>query len=67
MAFSAALALTDLNDFLGPSQECIKPVTVIEEEEESKSSGKIEGAASVSARSMKTSYSAAHSVCHELT
>lgn len=32
MAFSAALALSDLNDFLGPSQECIKPVTVKDEE-----------------------------------
>jgi len=36
MAFSAALALTDLNDFLGPSQECIKPVNVVIDEEESK-------------------------------
>ncbi|KAK0548988.1 Cytosolic Fe-S cluster assembly factor nar1 [Tilletia horrida] len=26
MAFSGALTLTDLNDFLGPSQACIKPV-----------------------------------------
>ena len=31
MAFSSALALSDLNDFLGPSQECIKPVSVVEE------------------------------------
>ncbi|KAK9898953.1 iron hydrogenase [Cystobasidium minutum MCA 4210] len=36
MAFSAALALTDLNDFLGPSQECIKPVEYIEEPAEQK-------------------------------
>ncbi|KAG6900753.1 hypothetical protein C0993_002177 [Termitomyces sp. T159_Od127] len=27
MAFSGALTLTDLNDFIGPSQACIKPVT----------------------------------------
>lgn len=26
MAFSGALTLTDLNDYLGPSQACIKPV-----------------------------------------
>ncbi|PBK74365.1 iron hydrogenase [Armillaria solidipes] len=26
MAFSGALTLTDLNDFIGPSQACIKPV-----------------------------------------
>nr|XP_035122268.1 cytosolic iron-sulfur assembly component 3 [Callithrix jacchus] len=26
--FSGALQLTDLNDFIGPSQECIKPVNV---------------------------------------
>ena len=26
MSFSPALSLTDLNDFLGPSQICIKPV-----------------------------------------
>lgn len=32
MAFSAALALSDLNDFLGPSQECILPVTVKQED-----------------------------------
>jgi len=46
MAFSAALALTDLNDFLGPSQECIKPVNVVEEPETSKE--KDAGAAAVS-------------------
>ncbi|KAG6880326.1 hypothetical protein C0992_011075 [Termitomyces sp. T32_za158] len=27
MAFSGALTLSDLNDFIGPSQACIKPVT----------------------------------------
>ncbi|MCO5584946.1 hypothetical protein L7F22_038878 [Adiantum nelumboides] len=27
MAFSGALTLTDLNDYLGPSQACIKPVS----------------------------------------
>lgn len=26
MAFSGALTLTDLNDFITPSQACIKPV-----------------------------------------
>jgi iron only hydrogenase large subunit-like protein len=26
MAFSGVLRLTDLDDFIGPSQECIKPV-----------------------------------------
>ncbi|KAI2576264.1 cytosolic iron-sulfur assembly component 3 [Homo sapiens] len=26
--FSGALQLTDLDDFIGPSQECIKPVKV---------------------------------------
>ncbi|KAF9029007.1 iron hydrogenase [Hymenopellis radicata] len=29
MAFSGALTLTDLNDFIGPSQACIKPVEQI--------------------------------------
>ncbi|KAL9936147.1 hypothetical protein V8E36_004989 [Tilletia maclaganii] len=33
MAFSGALTLTDLNDFLGPSQACIKPVEVTESED----------------------------------
>jgi hypothetical protein len=67
MAFSAALALTDvsasraryhdhrvlitldlqLNDFLGPSQECIKPVEYIEEPE---STEKEAGSAAVGAR-----------------
>ncbi|KAI8328371.1 iron hydrogenase [Chlamydoabsidia padenii] len=28
MAFSSALILTDLNDYIAPSQECIKPVEV---------------------------------------
>lgn len=26
--FSGALQLTDLDDFLGPSQECIKPIEI---------------------------------------
>ncbi|CAD6919138.1 unnamed protein product [Tilletia controversa] len=34
MAFSGALTLTDLNDFLGPSQACIKPVETIVPEQE---------------------------------
>ncbi|KAE8270582.1 hypothetical protein A4X09_0g1752 [Tilletia walkeri] len=35
MAFSGALTLTDLNDFLGPSQACIKPVeTVVPESQQ---------------------------------
>lgn len=28
MAFSSALVLTDLNDYIAPSQACIKPVEV---------------------------------------
>ena len=28
MAFSGVLQLTDLDDFITPSQECIKPVKV---------------------------------------
>ena len=28
MAFSSILQLTDLDDFISPSQECIKPVKV---------------------------------------
>ncbi len=28
MAFSGILQLTDLDDFISPSQECIKPVKV---------------------------------------
>ena len=28
MAFSGILQLTDLDDFISPSQECIKPVQV---------------------------------------
>lgn len=28
MAFSSALILTDLNDYIAPSQACIKPVEV---------------------------------------
>lgn len=28
MAFSGILQLTDLDDFIAPSQECIKPVQV---------------------------------------
>jgi len=28
MAFSGILQLTDLDDFIGPSQECVKPVKI---------------------------------------
>lgn len=41
MAFSGALTLTDLNDFITPSQACIKPV-----EQTNKPNGKEPGAAS---------------------
>ncbi|KAG1802716.1 iron hydrogenase [Suillus plorans] len=34
MAFSGALTLTDLNDFLTPSQACIKPVEQVNEPQE---------------------------------
>ncbi|KAK0536830.1 Cytosolic Fe-S cluster assembly factor nar1 [Tilletia horrida] len=34
MAFSGALTLTDLNDFLGPSQACIKPVETLPEQDQ---------------------------------
>jgi hypothetical protein len=33
MAFSSALVLTDLNDFIAPSQACIKPVEVVKGED----------------------------------
>ncbi|OAX42262.1 iron hydrogenase [Rhizopogon vinicolor AM-OR11-026] len=39
MAFSGALTLTDLNDFLTPSQACIKPIEQANEPEESKVPG----------------------------
>ncbi|GAW01581.1 iron hydrogenase [Lentinula edodes] len=42
MAFSGALTLTDLNDFITPSQACIKPVEQIL----SKTEGKQPGSAS---------------------
>lgn len=32
MAFSTALVLTDLNDYIAPSQACIKPVEVSKSE-----------------------------------
>ncbi|ORZ00750.1 hypothetical protein BCR43DRAFT_152036 [Syncephalastrum racemosum] len=32
MAFSSALVLTDLNDYIAPSQACIKPVEVTKSE-----------------------------------
>lgn len=38
--FSGALQLTDLDDFITPSQECIKPVT-IEKSTKSKTGAKI--------------------------
>lgn len=50
MAFSAALALTDLNDFLGPSQECIKPVNVVVEEEEASTASKAKEAGAAAVR-----------------
>lgn len=28
MAFSSALVLTDLNDYIAPSQACVKPVEI---------------------------------------
>lgn len=39
MAFSGALALTDLNDFITPSQACIKPVEVVEPVDAPKGAG----------------------------
>lgn len=33
MAFSSALVLTDLNDYIAPSQACIKPVEVNKSED----------------------------------
>lgn len=32
MAFSSALVLTDLNDYIAPSQACVKPVEVSKSE-----------------------------------
>ena len=40
MAFSGIVQLTDLDDFINPSQECIKPVK-IEKKETSKTGAKI--------------------------
>ncbi|KAI6121523.1 iron hydrogenase [Pisolithus sp. B1] len=39
MAFSGALTLTDLNDFITPSQACIKPVEVLSTPEDGKKAG----------------------------
>ncbi|KAI6123857.1 iron hydrogenase [Pisolithus croceorrhizus] len=39
MAFSGALTLTDLNDFITPSQACIKPVEVLSTPEDGKKPG----------------------------
>ncbi|KIK28032.1 hypothetical protein PISMIDRAFT_674378 [Pisolithus microcarpus 441] len=39
MAFSGALTLTDLNDFITPSQACIKPVEVLSSPEDGKQPG----------------------------
>ncbi|GAA5918321.1 hypothetical protein JCM6882_008213 [Rhodosporidiobolus microsporus] len=36
MSLSSGLTLTDLSDYLAPSQACIKPVTYVPEEEEEK-------------------------------
>lgn len=33
MAFSSALVLTDLNDYIAPSQACIKPVEIQKSED----------------------------------
>jgi hypothetical protein len=40
--FSGALQLTDLDDFIAPSQECIKPVKVEKNPTISKSRAKIQ-------------------------
>ena len=34
MAFSSALVLTDLNDYIAPSQACIKPVEIEKSEDQ---------------------------------
>ncbi|TFL04517.1 iron hydrogenase [Pterulicium gracile] len=39
MAFSGALTLTDLNDFITPSQTCIKPVEELNKPEEKEAGG----------------------------
>ena len=39
MAFSGALTLTDLNDFITPSQACIKPVEEVKSVEHVKQPG----------------------------
>ncbi|KAJ2962550.1 hypothetical protein NQZ79_g2430 [Umbelopsis isabellina] len=41
MAFSSALVLTDLNDYISPSQACIKPVEVQKKENEEQTSIKV--------------------------
>jgi hypothetical protein len=33
MAFSSAIVLTDLNDYISPSQACIKPVEIEKSQE----------------------------------
>jgi hypothetical protein len=40
MAFSSAIVLTDLNDYISPSQACIKPVE-IEKSQENKGPSEI--------------------------
>ncbi|KAI8888453.1 iron hydrogenase [Backusella circina FSU 941] len=42
MAFSSALVLTDLNDFIAPSQACIKPVEVLKSEDKGPSEIKVD-------------------------
>lgn len=41
MAFSSALVLTDLNDYIAPSQACIKPVEVQKSEDKGPVSNQI--------------------------
>ncbi|EPB83346.1 hypothetical protein HMPREF1544_09879 [Mucor circinelloides 1006PhL] len=43
MAFSSALVLTDLNDYIAPSQACIKPVEVEKSENKGPSEIKVDG------------------------
>lgn len=43
MAFSSALVLTDLNDYIAPSQACIKPVEVQKSEDKGPSEIKVDG------------------------
>ncbi|KAG2233801.1 hypothetical protein INT48_005954 [Thamnidium elegans] len=42
MAFSSALVLTDLNDYIAPSQACIKPVEVTKSEDKGQTEIKVD-------------------------